>query len=466
MMSHWIKKIVLLFIRFAAKRKLARIKPTVIAVTGSIGKSTCLSLLDAVLHDTFKTRTTTKGNSETGLPLEILGIRDELTDYRMVTWVRILFHVFVMTIFGDDDSYDILIAEFGIDSPYTPKNMEYLLTLIPYPDIAILLSLAPVHTEQFAQDLPSVDQQKESVILERIAYQKMLLAKAVTKQGTAILQADTPLFTNEIPHIKGSVVTVGRKQDATFHIRSVSATIKEGSTIMFVYNKKSYTIHFPHIIAFPETASTIASVIAASLSLGVPIQTSIERLQKISRFPPGRFSLLKGIKQSIIIDSSYNASPDSVKAALLFLKTAVKKKGRRIAILGDMRELGPLAKKKHEEIAECIIDTVDHVVCVGPLMKEFVVPTLLRRGFQKQHIDVFETAEGVGIFMRSYIQPDDVVLVKGSQNTIYLEQVVEELLLTKDDINLLCRQSAYWNAVRKEFFSSHPNTLYDPATVL
>ena len=456
--------IFLFILRWAARRKLARLRPKIIAVTGSIGKSTFLTLLDSVVHEKFKTRTTKKGNSETGLPLEILGIRDELTDYRVLTWIRVLAHAITIGIFGDDDSYEVLIAEFGIDSPYPPKNMSYLLTLIPHPDVAVVLSVAPVHTEQFAEGLSPSDQLDESVLLERIAKEKMLLAKAITKNGTAIIQGDNPLLMKEASHINGSVVTVGSKTDATFHIKKMTATIQNGSSIAFLYDKNEYHMVFPHIVLFPETASIMVSVIAAASVLNISIKTSIDTMQTISRLPPGRFSIFEGKKDTTIIDSSYNASPDSVKASLLFLKTAIQKKERRIAILGDMRELGPIAQTKHEEIARVAAEVVDYIVCVGPMMREFVVPELLRVGFDKNKIDVFETAEGVGTFIVSSLRTGDVILIKGSQNTIFLESVVKELLQKKTDANFLCRQSAYWDSVRKEFFSSHPNKLYEAKT--
>lgn len=456
--------IFLFILRWAAKRKLARLRPKIIAVTGSVGKSTFLTLLEAIVHEKYKTRTTKKGNSETGLPLEILGIRDELTDYRVLTWIRVLAHAITIGIFGDDDSYEVLIAEFGIDSPYPPKNMSYLLTLIPHPDVAVVLSIAPVHTEQFAEGLSPSDQLDESVLLERIAKEKMLLAKAVMKNGTAIIHGDSPLLMKEALHINGSVVTVGSKTDATFHIKKMTATIQNGSSIAFLYDKNEYHMVFPHIVLFPETASTIVSVVAAASVLNLSIKTSIDTIQTVPRLPSGRFSILKGLKDTTIIDSSYNASPESVKAALLFLKTAIQKKGRRIAILGDMRELGPIAKNKHQEIARIAADAVDHIVCVGPLMRQYVVPELLHVGFDERHINAFETAEGIGAFIASYLRPDDVVLVKGSQNTIFLETVVKELLQKKTDANLLCRQSVYWDTVRKEFFSSHPNKPYDAKT--
>lgn len=451
-------------LRWAAKRKLQRLHPFVIAVTGSVGKSTCLMLLDGVISPNRKTRTTKKGNSESGLPLEILGIREELTDYRWITWLRVLLHAIAIGLFGDTDRYEVLIAEFGIDSPHPPKNMSYLLSVIPHPDIAIVLSVAPVHTEQFADGLSESEKTNEDILLSRIAKEKMLLAKAVLPNGTAIINGDSSYIMKEAETLVASKIIVGTKTTATYRIQDVHATLHEGSSMTFTHDKKTYHMTFPHMVVFKESASTIVSVVAATSLLSIPVAESIATIEKISRLPPGRFSILRGKKQTTIIDGSYNASPDSVKASLSFLQSIEMKKGRRIAVLGDMRELGPLAEQKHKEIAVVAAQTADIIICVGQMMRRFAVPELIRVGFDVSKLEVYETAQGVGFSLVSILRQEDVILVKGSQNTIFLETVVKELLLDETDVHLLCRQSAYWQDIRDSFFASHPNTLYDRTT--
>jgi len=458
------QRIILFFLRWAARRKLKRLHPFVIAVTGSVGKSTCLALLDSVISPSKKTRITKKGNSESGLPLEILGIRDELTDYRFFTWMRVVIHAIAIGLFGDTDSYDVLIAEFGIDSPYAPKNMSYLLSVIPNPDIAIVLSVATVHTEQFSDGLSDAEKTNEHILLRRIAKEKMLLARAVAQRGHVIVPSDVPYIMEETKDVQASVITVGTKVAALYHIEEVQATLHEGSSITFMYDKKTYHMIFPHMVVFPESASIIVSVIAATTLLHIPVKHSILAIEKMSRLPPGRFSILDGKKQTTIIDGSYNASPESMKAALLFLGSIKTKKGRCIAVLGDMRELGPMSEGKHKEIAQIAAKTADYIICVGRLMRQFAIPELVRVGYDEKNIEAYETAEGVGVTLSTLLRPGDVILVKGSQNTIFLETVVKELLHKADDVHLLCRQSKYWDEVRKQFFSSHPNTVYERAT--
>ncbi|MFZ2025142.1 MAG: cyanophycin synthetase [Microgenomates group bacterium] len=458
------QNIFLFLLRWAAKRKLKRLHPFVIAVTGSVGKSTCLTLLDGVISPNRKTRTTKKGNSESGLPLEILGIREELTDYRYITWIRVLLHALVIGLFGDTDTYEVLIAEFGIDSPHPPKNMSYLLSVIPHPDIAMVLSVAAVHTEQFSDGLSESEKTNEDILLSRIAKEKMLLAQAVRKDGYVIVQGDSSYIMKEANALHAPLITVGTKTTSHYQILDVHAALNEGSSITFVHDKKTYQMAFPHMVVFPESASIIVSVIAATTLLSISVAESIKTIEKISRLPPGRFSILRGKKQTTIIDGSYNASPESMKAALLFLRSLEIKKGKRIAVLGDMRELGPLAEKKHKEIAEAAAKSADLIVCVGSLMRQFAVPELVRVGFDPAQIKVYETSEDVGLVIASLLRPNDVILVKGSQNTIFLETIVKDLLRDETDIHLLCRQSAYWQEVRRKFFYQHPNTLYDKAT--
>ncbi len=457
-------KISLFLLRWAAKRKLARLRPFIIAVTGSVGKSTCLTLLDGVISPLKKTRTTKKGNSESGLPLEILGIRNELVDYRLSTWIKIVLHALWIGLFGDDDTYDVLIAEFGIDSPHPPKNMSYLLTLIPHPDIAMVISVAPVHTEQFSGGLSLHDKTDESVILSRIAKEKMLLAHAVLPKGHTILAIDSSYIRHEAETLHTNVIAVGTKSTADYKLVDVRATLHDGSVVTFIHEEKTHKITFPHMVVFKESAATIVAVIAATEIMGIPMKQSIETIEKISRLPPGRLSVLNGIKNTTIIDSSYNASPESMRAALLFLKSLDLKKGKRIAILGDMRELGPLAEKKHQELARIAAENADYVVCIGPLMRQFFVPEILLAGFKEKNLTVFETAQGVGSFLSNVLREGDVILVKGSQNTIFLETVVKDLLQKDTDVHLLCRQSAYWEDVRASFFSSHPQSVYGKST--
>src|SRR3990167_7778197 len=134
---------VLYYLRFLAKIALFLNRPQVIGITGSAGKSSTRNAVFAVLKNNFKTKMIVKGNSESGIPLGILGLAPK--DYSKIDWLRMillapfgLFHLL---------GTKYLVVEMGIDEPDPPKNMEYLLTVVK-PQIAIFINVHPVHTMQ------------------------------------------------------------------------------------------------------------------------------------------------------------------------------------------------------------------------------------------------------------------------------------------------------------------------------
>src|SRR5687767_3782416 len=134
---------VLLYLKFWAKIALIIHKPITIGIAGSVGKSSARNALYAVLKSQAKTRMVS-GNSESGVPLGILGLN--VSNYSIAEWIKLItiapFKIFVL------NPYKYLIVEMGIDDPYPPKNMGYLLSIVK-PDIAISLNVAATHTMQF-----------------------------------------------------------------------------------------------------------------------------------------------------------------------------------------------------------------------------------------------------------------------------------------------------------------------------
>jgi hypothetical protein len=122
-MKNRLNNFILSYLRYWAKVKLARQHAWIIGVTGSVGKSSFLSVADHVLSSVYVTKVTRKGNSESGLPLEILSLRDMVSDYSLFSWIRVLFLAPIYAFMRE--SWNLLIAELGIDSPFSPKNMEY-----------------------------------------------------------------------------------------------------------------------------------------------------------------------------------------------------------------------------------------------------------------------------------------------------------------------------------------------------
>lgn len=426
-------------------------KPTIVGATGSAGKSSFIYLLDAVMKDELRTKTTFNGNSETGLPLEILGIRDYLHNYTLKNWLLILaITPFAYLASKLSFNYELLIAEMGIDSSQPPKNMSYLLEMI-MPTIGVFLSVSNVHSQQFAEELGLHESDKEAII-RAIAAEKGKIVTELPNTATAIINIDSEYIRELIPKIKAHLVTFGTSEKADFQFTDYS--LSEDSTIFeYRVGDKTYKVELHNSLLSEAYGLTILSVIATAKSLNVGIEKSIEKIQDRFTLPPGRMSLLKTEEGATIIDSSYNSSP----IALTSMLKAIQKypaKGRRILVLGDMRELGPLAAQAHKEIIDLVSQIADEVFLVGPLMREYVLPGLLQRGIPT-HSALASLGVGDEIRSKLKLTSDDILLIKGSQNTIYLEQVVLELMAEPERaLSLLCRQSEHWDKVRNAYFQT------------
>lgn len=450
------KWIVLLYLRFFAKIALFLHKPTVIGIAGSVGKSSTRNALFAILKDHFPSKMI--GNSETGIPLGILGITPH--GFTPFHWFLML----IATPFGINflKGTTYLIAEMGIDDPYPPKNMEYLLTIIK-PDIAVSLNISATHTMQFEKLLNKKEGHGTDLdfILQQMAEDD---TKIITKSGCkiGIYNADDFYISKQITAFKqkGSSTTLlpfgKQKQNAiSFADYHVST---EGTLFGFEISndKKTATlfINFPKFLLPRVYEEVFAASILAALQTSLSIDQIQKSLENNFTLPKGRGSIFEGIHDSLIIDSSYNASRNAIEA-FLDLAQILKRQSKRpfVFVMGDMRELGEAAKVEHENVARKILETVDYLYCVGPLTREFVVPSVSRSARKIKEIQWFENSQKAGQCLQKNLPKNALVLVKGSQNTIFLEEAVKYLLKNKSDNKNLCRQEEYWLKIKQPILS-------------
>jgi UDP-N-acetylmuramoyl-tripeptide--D-alanyl-D-alanine ligase len=169
---------------------------------------------------------------------------------------------------------------------------------------------------------------------------------------------------------------------------------------------------------------------------------------KLIRPVSGRMNVLKGQMNTIIIDDSYNSSPIAASSALQALYNL--QTSQRIAVLGDMNELGDLSQFEHEKLGNlCDPNLLSWVVTVGEETEKYLAPTARQRGCQ---VRSFKNAIDAGAFVRSVIEEGAAILVKGSQGGIYTEEVVK-ILCHLDQTNELVRQSPKWLQTKSVFFS-------------
>lgn len=433
--------LILSYLRWAARLQLQKMKPTIIGVGGSSGKTSLVDLIAGILSSSYSVLQTSGQNSEIGLPLHILGLQVE--DNSAMDWLRLLLSVPVKLLF-DWRTYDIFVAEMGIDSPVEPKNMSYLLKILQ-PKIAVVTNITAEHSVYFD---PFVKERNEEVrrqkILDLTAKQENLLLTSLPTSGVAIVNLDDQLIRKTSYKIHAKQITISTKDpQATLYAKEIK--IHPDAFIMdIVYKGKTFPVVIMQPLPF-HFAYEFLCAVGLALGVGLTIQEAIDAVGQHFSLPPGRMSIFKGIKNTTIIDSSYNnATLPPVLDMLDFLRTVGFGK-RKVAILGDMRELGSQSKDNHEIVAEKILGTANKAILIGPLMKNYALPILKSKKFDVDAFDTFTKARET--ILRS-IKEKDVILVKGSQNTLFLERVVEMLLENEEDVEKLCRRGAFWDKKR------------------
>ncbi len=431
----------LFYLRTFAKVQIRKINPIIIGIGGATGKSSVSHLVSLVLSKKYKVKQSRGKNSESGIPLNILGI--ELKNYDTIDWVKAAITA-PFKIITNWEKYEYFVVEMGIDSPNPPKNMEYLLQIIR-PKIGVLTNIYPEHSVYFDHLVKSESSgERKMEILEATAKQEGMLLKSITEDGRSIVNLDDQNITNLLP-LRSKTITISSKdKSADFYI--VSSKINLNSFLVkFVFLNDNYTIEVPQPLPKYYTG-TIVMALAIAFSCEISLKDGSAYLSAKFSLPAGRFTVFKGIKNSAVLDSSYNSSLEPAVGCLNALSEIAGNR-RKVAILGDMRELGSLAKIQHELLAREILKTLDFAILIGPLMKKFVVPVLEKENFKFLAFESFKNAKELII---AGVKKDDVILVKGSQNTLFLERAVEILLADKKDRTRLCRRGKYWDEIRRK----------------
>ncbi len=432
---------ILLYLRFWARLQLRKSKAITIGITGTSGKTSALHSVAAILQDHISIKVSHKANSESGLPINILGL--SINKYSFINWLLILIKAPFQFLFYWP-KHQVYVAEMAIDSPHSPKNMSYLLSFLK-PTIGIFLNAGSVHGENFDRLANSKDPQKrKEEITKLIATEKGKLIQSLPKKGLAILNLDDNHVADFQKFSKAPTLFFGKTKNS--HVRYIESQHSVlGSEFLFEIEGKRFSAKWRKMVFPDHYGYTFAAAIAVSQYLNLAPKKAINSLQKNFSIPPGRSSLIKGINNSLILDSSYNSSLKPLIDSLKLLESIAPK--RKMALLGDMRELGEQTKIDHQQIVPVIQQCCDLVILVGPNMKKFVLPILKRSGFD---VHWFSSAYQAGEWLKGELQLNDILLVKGSQNELLLESAVEMLMANpRQANNLLCRRGEYWDKRRE-----------------
>lgn len=416
---------------FAALQLRKNSDATIIGITGSAGKTSTRLALVHILKSHGVVKHSIHANSEIGLPLNVLGLYPHLGS--PLDWLRLVL-LAPIRLLTFREHFKYYVVEMGIDSPSAPKNMATHLRLI-HPHVGVVLNAGITHAEAFdhlVKDHSPVRRQKK--LLKIIAKEKMQLLKSLDTKQVAVVNLDQKELVGELKDVSARLITFGKSSHS-------SVRILEGFS--YRYQGTTYRLELQDIFP-PHYAYTFGAAIAVAAGLGIPPSISIPLLRDY-RAPAGRLRLFSGIKGSTIIDSSYNASPATVLDSLTLLK-AIGGRGKKIAVLGDMRELGQSARMAHKDLADQCLRFADEVILFGTHTLAYTYPVLKAKKFPVHH---FSDMQSLIKYLRSVITPKSHILVKGSQNQLYMERAVEALLSDKADVARLCRRGAYWDKLRR-----------------
>jgi UDP-N-acetylmuramoyl-tripeptide--D-alanyl-D-alanine ligase len=433
---------ILAYFRFFAKLQLLKIKPIIIGITGSAGKTSTRDAVFATLKDKYKVKVSYKANSQTGIPLNILGLSP--SEFTSIEWAKLIL-LCPLQLLTNWEKYDIYLVEMGIDGPLPPNNMEYLLSIV-LPNISIMLNAAPMHSEPFDFLVKTTNKEERAKeITKLIAKEKGKIVTKINSKQTAILNIDQRDLEDLIPNIKANLISFGKSLNANIKITNYNYN-KLGTEFSFLVKQKRLNLYFINQVLPEHFEHTFAAAIGVGLSLNMSVKQIKSSLEKNFKLPPGRSSLIPGINGSLIIDSSYNSSTKPTIDMLNLLNNISGKK--KYALLGDIRELGKVSQLEHETIAQYAANICDEIYLVGPQMKEYALPIIKK---SETKVSFFKNAFDAADQIKNQLKKNDVLLIKASQNTLLLESAVEKLMAQPEKADqLLARRGDFWDKKRAE----------------
>lgn len=386
----------------------SRYSGPIIAITGSVGKTGTKEIIGLVMKKTYGSAcivTPKSLNTELGVPLTLLGFYKQPDS--ILGWLVAPFRGLMVALFGTLPR--CMVLELGADHK---GDIAYLGRLLK-PTHVVITNISESHS-QFLGTLDSIRQEKTSLL------------QFLAPDGHAFLNGDDDYLAHFPIHGLQHKVLVRLHKRADYFASSVKITL-EGTEAILHHANRTQRIRVQRFGEHHIYSLLFAAAVADSL--GISTANQIQAFKEI-RPLPGRGTLIEGLKGSLILDESYNAQPEAMKASLALLGDMPAK--RRVAILGDMRELkdpGPV----HREMGKLARHFADYIIAVGPLSK----------GYKAD--EWFMTAQEVIPAALRQLGPGVIVLVKGSQNTIRLERVVKALMKNPAQAKqLLVRQEPEW----------------------
>ena len=426
-MKHFLIKLLTKIFTHQAKQIIKRHKPLVVAIVGSVGKTSTKHAIASVLNQKYRVQYQ-DGNYNVPLSLSFVVTGQELPAiYNPFGWLKAWLKG-QQYILGNYN-YDVVILELGTDTPGDVMQFSSIIT----PDIAVITAISEEHMEHF-KTIEKVAEEELSIA--KFSKELLINIDDTDKDLTNLyLPADSDVQYYGFNAIHGYKISAKRNNHHSFNVH---VSLKNGQNVEAEVN-----------IASRQGLKSLAGASAVGEQLGLStkqIQKGLTSLKPTS----GRMRLFDGVNNSVLIDDTYNSSPLACEAAINTLNEITAP--QKIAILGSMNELGALSKEAHLKIGKlCQPNHIDLVITIGDQANKY-----LAMSAEEQGCKVIRTTNPIKAGKVAYqnIQPHSLVLVKGSQNGVFAEEAVKQLLNNPSDFNNLVCKSDFWMNKKAEFLNN------------
>ncbi len=428
-MKSFFKHIITSLLALASAGVIRRYNPRVIMVTGSVGKTSTKDAIATTLQNHFFVRKSPKSfNSEFGVPFTILGVDNPWGN--PLKWYSVIKATFSL-LFLPNHYPNMLVLEVGADRPGDLAKILKIAT----PDAVVVTRLPdiPVHVEAYSTP-------------QAVRDEEFSPAYALAPGSALVICGDDTHAMEMAVRVSAQTFTFGEGKDDDVRLENVHMYQEDGEVAGMaatVHSGEEESLLKLHGCIGNSQMLAVSAAIATARSFGVTLEKSVAGLASYSP-PPGRGILLHGRNGSRIIDDSYNASPDAVEIALANLK-AFPSSGRKVAVLGDMLELGRYSVEEHTRVGTQAANSADIVIGIG-IRSRRMVEAAKEAGKRQEEVFFFEDSYSAGVALAGWVEHGDVILIKGSQS-LRMERAVEALLADLEDLNKLVRQESQWKRI-------------------
>ena len=400
---------------FLARHIVRKYRPEVVGITGSVGKTSVKEIVVGILQHSFSVRGNLAScNNELGVPLTIIGAKSPGRSF--LGWCAIFWQAICLLCVRRKDYPEILVLEMAANQP---GDLTKLIKIASC-HVAVITAVSPSHLKFFKT-------------VKKVTQEKRILVSQLAKTDYAVLNRDDSEVFEMSKKTDADVITFGFHpesdvctSDLTVKLSEDGKHWPEGMFFKIIFRGSIVPMYLSGIIG-EHSVYRASAAIAVALVFGMNLVEISSALRDVT-MPPGRMRLLPGIKNTLIIDDSYNASPLAMKAALETLsRVQITGNGERYSILGDMLELGQHTQNSHREVGLRVAEFgIDFLITVGEAMKD-AAKAAREAGMPENSVASFNTAEEAGRFLQEKMQIGDTVLIKGSR-AMHMEKIVKEVM--------------------------------------